>query len=88
MQGAGFYFAADRREAEPYAQENGPDGAIFEVLMRKDVSLVPYVGYTTDDRNRVLLKEAAFDVVIVRETAPENATSVKLRPAPYTLKKK
>ncbi|WP_371921618.1 RHS repeat-associated core domain-containing protein [Pseudomonas sp. LLC-1] len=88
LQGAGFYFAADRREAEPYAQENGPDGAIFEVLMRKDVSLVPYVGYTTDDRNRVLLKEAAFDVVIVRETAPENATSVKLRPAPYTLKKK
>lgn len=88
LQGAGFYFAPDIWEAAPYAQEHAPNGAIFEVLMREDVSLVPGVGYTTDERGRVLLKEPAFDVVIVRETAPKHATSVKLRPAPYKLREK
>ncbi|GLO58385.1 hypothetical protein PPUJ20066_44210 [Pseudomonas putida] len=85
LQGAGFYFAPDIWEAAPYAQEHAPNGAILVVLIRKDVRLIPGKGYTTDERGRVRLKETAFDVVRVQETVPENATSVKLPPAPYKL---
>jgi RHS repeat-associated protein len=76
-QGRGFYVAPTPEHAKRYA-DLYDDGIVLPVVSRKDARLVPGVGYKKDVFDVVVITEAAFDVVRVREAVPSGATPAAL----------
>ena len=76
-QGQGFYVAPTPEHAKTYANAYD-DGVVLPVLVRKDLNLVPGVGYKKDVFDVVAILPAAFEVVSVRETVPSGVTPAEL----------
>lgn len=87
-QGPGFYFATTYDHAKKYADKAAGQGEVFVVLQREDVSLVPNVGYKKDDFGGVVIRQPAFEAVMVRQETPPDVVDVTLRRTPYNPKKK